>query len=87
MKQALFKRGWVENPDVWSPCFDFKWTCKVKDIDYDNLHEWQCVNHFDKNESFTSKFAMGRNLRTIIYNDCLNIDAFYPRCFDLVINF
>ena len=33
VKKALKSRGWVENKDKESPCFDFKWTLKTKDID------------------------------------------------------
>lgn len=29
LRKALLDRGWYENPDKFSPCFDFKWTCKV----------------------------------------------------------
>ena len=32
-KRALKKRGWVENKDKDSICFDLKWTLKTKDID------------------------------------------------------
>lgn len=39
LKQALRSRGWIENTDYFSPCFDFKWTCKQQDIDYYNLQE------------------------------------------------
>ena len=31
MVKALVKRGWVENPDHMSPCFDLKLTCRIKD--------------------------------------------------------
>lgn len=37
IKRALKSRGWVENPDKESPCFDFKWTLKSSDITADNL--------------------------------------------------
>ena len=33
VKRALKQRGWVQNKDGDSPCFDLKWTLKVKDID------------------------------------------------------
>jgi hypothetical protein len=35
------ERGWVENPDVYSPFFDFKYTCKLADIDFISLDENQ----------------------------------------------
>lgn len=39
VKRALKKRGWIENKDKDSPCFDLKWTLKGKDIDYSALIE------------------------------------------------
>jgi len=40
LRQGLLNRGWVENPDVYSPCFDLKWACKVADIDFARLEEF-----------------------------------------------
>lgn len=37
IKRALKKRGWVENKEHCSPCFDFKWVLKSKDIDHNTL--------------------------------------------------
>lgn len=37
IKRALKTRGWVENKDKDSPCFDLKYTLKTSAIDYDNL--------------------------------------------------
>jgi hypothetical protein len=65
VKRGLEERGWVENPDIYSPCFDFKWTCKVIDINYENLKENQIVNHFDNNQCCTSKFGLTQSLRTV----------------------
>jgi len=44
IKRGLEDRGWIENTDVYSLCFDFKWTCKVNDLDFNNLIEGQ-VNY------------------------------------------
>ena len=41
LRNALTERGWTENKERESPCFDLKWTCKSKDIDYNNLTENQ----------------------------------------------
>jgi len=30
IKRALNSRGWIENTDEGSPCFDFKWSIKPK---------------------------------------------------------
>jgi tubulin monoglycylase TTLL3/8 len=48
LKKSLRKRGWVENKDPNSICFDLKWTLKSKDIDHNNLSLNQLVNHFPK---------------------------------------
>ena len=39
LKKTLKKRGWVENKDVNSPCFDLKWALKSKDIDHEALSQ------------------------------------------------
>jgi tubulin monoglycylase TTLL3/8 len=37
VKRALKRRGWVENKDKESCCYDLKWTLKSKDIDSGHL--------------------------------------------------
>lgn len=39
IKKALKRRGWVENKDATSPCFDLKWVLKSKDIDHNQLND------------------------------------------------
>lgn len=34
LKKAFRERGWIENPDYDSQCFDLKWTLTAKEIDY-----------------------------------------------------
>ena len=53
------------------------------DIPYDNLREWQLVNHFLYNECLTSKFGLCKNLRALIYPEGINVAKFFPRCYDL----
>jgi len=83
IKAALDKRGWIENPDLSSPCFDFKWTLRAKDIDHGTLLENQIVNHFEKNTSITTKVGLCKSLKNLIWFNNVDIDTFYPRCFDL----
>jgi len=37
VKQALKSRGWVQNKDKESPCFDFMWTLMTKDVPHNAL--------------------------------------------------
>lgn len=37
LKHSFIQRGWVENPDPNSFCFDVKWTLFAKDIIYEKL--------------------------------------------------
>ena len=30
IKKALYARGWVQNPDSTSPCFDLKWVLQSR---------------------------------------------------------
>ena len=83
LKKALEARGWVENPDPNSPCFDLKWTLKAKDICHETLLENQVVNHFEKNTSITTKVGLSKSLRNLIWFANVDIDTFYPRGFDL----
>ena len=83
IKRALKQRGWVENKDVESPCFNLKWTLKTKDIDHNNLESYQIVNHFNKATSITTKVGLTHSLKNLIWFNSVDIDTFYPRCYDL----
>ena len=37
IKNALKSRGWVQNKDRESPCFDFMWSLKASDIPQNDL--------------------------------------------------
>lgn len=63
--------------------FDFQWTTKGKNIDFLNLKPFQIVNHFEKNASITTKGGLCRNLKNLIGFHLIDIDTFYPRCYEL----
>ena len=79
-RAALNERGWVENPDHFSPFFDFKWCSKVRDIDYTNLTEYQIVNHFEKNSTITTKAGLAKQLKNLKWYQKVGCDDFYPAC-------
>lgn len=55
----------------------------MRDIDYGGLKEEQIVNHFGNSGSFTTKIGLCRNIRNLIWFHNIDVDAFYPRCYDL----
>lgn len=83
LSKALIDKGWFENEDVWSPHYDFKWTTKICDINYFALRNHQSVNHFNNNHHLTSKYGLTRRLRTLSLGHNVDVDRFYPRCYDL----
>lgn len=83
LKKTLRRRGWVENKDANSPCFDLKWTLRAKDIDHNSLQHHQLVNHFPKAQAITTKVGLMHNLKNLIWFNNIDIETFYPRCYDL----
>lgn len=62
-----------------------KWVLKAKDIDHNTLNDSQLVNHFNKAAAITTKVGLCHNLKNLIWFNNVDIDTFYPRCFDLAI--
>lgn len=85
VKRALKGRDWVENKDKESPCFDFLWTLKNCDIVHSELAPNQIVNHFSTATSITTKVGLTHSLKNLIWFNAVDIDTFYPRCYDLAI--
>lgn len=83
IRKALEERGWVENKDPNSPCFDLKWTLRARDLDHSSLQPHQVVNHFHKSAAITTKVGLCHSLQNLIWFNNVDIDTFYPQCFDL----
>lgn len=79
IKKTLYEKGWVENKDKNSPCFDLLWTLKQRDIDYDTLKEGQIVNHFRYNGVITTKLGLCRNIGKVINFNNIEVDTFFPK--------
>jgi len=84
IKRALRDRGWVENKKWDSVCFDLKWTIGTKEIDYKSLKASQIANHFDNNGAITTKVGLCHRLRDLIWHNNVDVNTFYPHCFDLL---
>lgn len=83
LRDALLRRGWVQNFDETSPHFDLKWVLGANSIDYDALRPQQMVNHFEQNRNLTTKVGLTLSLRNSQWNIGADADSFYPRAFDL----
>jgi hypothetical protein len=86
MRNGLLKRGWIENKDTESMFFDMFISLGGKNIDFDKLNRHQIVNHFQKNSELTRKVCLAKNLKNLIWIKNVNIDSFFPRCYDLTDN-
>ncbi len=83
IREALLERGWREHREDESLVFDLKWTVKTSDIPFKALDREQIVNHFARNGCVTTKVGLTRNLRNLKWFEDVDMDAFFPRSYDL----
>ena len=81
LRKALVERGWFENPDKESPVFDFKFA--IKSDNPAELKDFQITNHFMKNNVITTKIGLCHSLKHLIWWNNVEVDTFFPKCFDL----
>lgn len=86
LKKAFLERGWFENPDRHSPVFDLKFAIKQSETCTQELQDHQIVNHFLKNNLITTKTGLTSSLKYLIWWNTVDMDTFYPKCFDLTDN-
>jgi hypothetical protein len=65
VRDSLLARGWVENKDYISHCFDLKWNFKAKDCDFNSLQDHQLLNHFPSTSTVTTKVGLTHSLRNL----------------------
>lgn len=56
---------------------------RLKDIDYKSLHPKQTISHFLGQNAITNKFELSRSLINLVTNANIDVDSFFPRCYDL----
>ena len=78
MRKRFLERGWCENRDKHSVCFDVKWLCKQKDIDFKMLKDGQRVNHFPHNSTLTSKSGLCKNILDLRWYSKSSPESFFP---------
>ncbi|KAK1929832.1 Tubulin glycylase 3B [Phytophthora citrophthora] len=83
IREELEKRGWFYNQERVSPYFDFKWSLKSDELKAFKLEKNQFVNHFAQNAAITTKVGLIHNLRSAVWHQSVDIDALFPRAYDL----
>jgi len=81
LRKALVERGWFENPDRNSPVFDLKFA--IRSDHPEPLKDFQITNHFMKNNVITTKVGLCHSLKSLIWWNNVEVDSFFPKCFDL----
>ncbi len=83
LKKALRERGWFENPERSSTIFDLKFAIKASECLTPELKDHQMINHFAKNNVITTKTGLTASLKSLKWWSTVDVDSFYPKCFDL----
>eukprot|EP00913_Durusdinium_trenchii_P001860 g1722.t1 len=89
VRAAVFRDGppkavaFERNESVTSQIFHLKWTVSDSEADYCELREGALFNHFQKNRELTTKVGLANNLRRFACEEQVDIDRFFPRCYDM----
>lgn len=83
LKTELINRDWAENKDVENEFFDFKFTIKQSDINYNALKKHQIINQIVGLQTLSAKIYLNRSLQGLIYQSLEDTATFFPRCYDL----
>ena len=66
VRASLLRRGWVENTDASSVCFNLKWCLRTRAIDKPPLAKCQMVNHFRKTSCLTTKNGLAQCVLVLV---------------------
>ncbi|CAK0860068.1 unnamed protein product [Prorocentrum cordatum] len=85
IRQALLREGsgWMENKLPRSAAWNLKWSVTDCESDYRDLQDGDLFNHFQNNRVLTTKIGLHHSLRQLAVEERVEIDAFFPRCYDL----
>lgn len=83
IKKALNEKGWIENTDPNSPCFNLLWACRGCNINFEEIQSHAVINHFNNSTCITTKVGLCKVLKNSQYRSTIDIFSFYPLCYDL----
>lgn len=86
IRKALHQRNgsvWIENRRPGSQLWNLRWCATDSEADYRDLGEGDLYNHFQNNHELTTKVGLSRSLRRLAVDERVDVDAFFPRCYDM----
>lgn len=85
IRSALKRRepSWLENRIGDSKLWNLKWCATDCEEDYRLLDEADFYNHFQNNHVLTTKVGLASSLRQFAVDELVDIDDFFPRCYDM----
>ena len=85
LRDALERRGWVEEEDADSTTFGLKWTIKAakaeQHITDGTVGDDQILNHFERAWELITKHRLSGNLRALPWTEGVDPDTFVPRTY------
>ena len=85
LRDALERRGWVEEEDADSTSFGLKWTIKAakaeQHITDGTVGDEQILNHFERAWELITKHRLSGNLRALPWTEGVDPDTFVPRTY------
>ncbi|KAK3263624.1 hypothetical protein CYMTET_27583 [Cymbomonas tetramitiformis] len=82
VRARLLQRGWIENRDPGSMCFNLCWTLRSQDIVYEVLEPSQVVNHIQGMGLLTTKAGLSNVMQRMHWEYDVSPHSVLPRLYD-----